>query len=364
MNVEHFVRQLKLTAEQQGQLAFFVGAGCSVSSGIPGADALVKEWLPKLHYQMTGEGEPFDEWVARELPRYKQEDPAASYASVMRRLFPQSPQRQREVERFALGKDPAFGYAVLASLITHKDFAPCFKLVLTTNFDDLVADALYLFTQQKPLVVAHESLAGFVETGRTRPLVIKLHGDALLEPKSLEEETAELDPAIQEVLTEQLRDRGLVFVGYGGNDRSISGFLKGLPANTLKWGVYWVNKQLPEADFGEWLEWGIHLTQVATRCCGRAKASTKKRIPRLLLWRGVGLRSASDSRSCRPKAATAMNSRVGRLGGHSHDARNLTFLFRSREATTHRVYLNEVDTPLGWNPGPTPTGSSISASTN
>ena len=39
-----------------------------------------------------------------------------------------------------------------------------------------------------------------------------------------------------------------------------------------------------------------------------------------------------------------MNSRVGRLGGHSHDARNLTFLFRSREATTHRVYLNEVDT--------------------
>ena len=91
--------------------------------------------------------------------------------------------------------------------------------------------------------------------------------------------------------------------------------------------------------------WGIHLTQVATRCCSRAKASTKKRIPRLLLWR-VGLRSASDSRSCRPKAATAMNSRVGRLGGHSHDSRNLTFLFRSREATTHRVYLNEVDTPL------------------
>ena len=255
MNVEHFVRQLKPTAaEHQGRLAFFVGAGCSISSGIPGAAALVKEWLPKLHYQMTGGGEPFDEWVAHELPGYKQGNPAASYASVMRRLFPLQPQRQREVETFALGKDPAFGYAVLARLITHKDFAPCFNLVLTTNFDDLVADALYLFTQRKPLVVAHESLAGFVETGGSRPLVIKLHGDALLEPKSLVEETAELDPAIQEVLTEQLRDRGLVFVGYGGNDRSISGFLKRLPPNALKWGVYWVNKQLPEADFGEWLK--------------------------------------------------------------------------------------------------------------
>ena len=47
-----------------------------------------------------------------------------------------------------------------------------------------------------------------------------------------------------------------------------------------------------------------------------------------------------------------MNSRVGRLGGHSHDSRNLTFLFRSREATTHRVYLNEVDTPLAWKTPP------------
>ena len=44
-----------------------------------------------------------------------------------------------------------------------------------------------------------------------------------------------------------------------------------------------------------------------------------------------------------------MNSRVGRLGGHSHDSRNLTFLFRSREATTHRVYLNEMDTSLQAN---------------
>ena len=107
--------------------------------------------------------------------------------------------------------------------------------------------------------------------------------------------------------------------------------------------IGWARSLSHKKKFGQW---GIHLTQVATRCCGRAKASTKKRIPRLLLWRGVGLRSASDSRGCRPKAATAMNSRVGRLGGHSHDSRNLTFLFRSREATTHRVYLNEVDTPL------------------
>ena len=47
-----------------------------------------------------------------------------------------------------------------------------------------------------------------------------------------------------------------------------------------------------------------------------------------------------------PQVVHAAIERVGRLGGHSHDSRNLPFLFRSREATTHRVYLNEVDTPL------------------
>ena len=47
-----------------------------------------------------------------------------------------------------------------------------------TNFDDMVADALYLYTQKKPLVMVHESLASFVDTGRTRPTVLKLHGDA------------------------------------------------------------------------------------------------------------------------------------------------------------------------------------------
>ena len=87
----------------------------------------------------------------------------------------------------------------------------------------------------------------------------------------------------------------------------------------------------------------MHLTPDDPHTLWSATAATApSRGHRALLWRGVGLRSASDSRSCRPKAATAMNSHVGRLGGHSHDSRNLTFLFRSREATTHRVYLNEV----------------------
>lgn len=254
MQLQRFVRLLKQTADEDGQLGFFLGAGCSISSGIPGGASLVRGWLPKLHHQMTGKQEPFEQWLPRELPDHREENPAASYAEVMKRLFPQPPQRRAEVERFVLGKDPAFGYAVLAKLITHKQYAAAFNLVLTTNFDDLVADALYLYSQKKPLVVAHESLASFAELGRSRPLVIKLHGDALLDPRSLEDETAMLDRGIQSVLGGQLRRRGLIFIGYGGNDRGITRFLQGLPENALEWGLYWVNEEIPDNEFGEWLK--------------------------------------------------------------------------------------------------------------
>ncbi len=240
--------------EQEASFAFFLGAGCSISSGIPGAATLVETWLPEFHRRVTGGKIPYQEWLAAEFPQHKPDNPGASYAKVMRRLFRFPAQRQRETERICLGKDPGFGYTVLAKLITQESCGTRCNFILTTNFDDMVADALYLHTRQKPLVIIHDSLMGFAETGRTRPLVIKLHGDALLEPKHVEEETFELDPKMCDVLADLLTRRGLIFVGYGGNDRSVYSFLKQLPLETLTWGVYWINDQIPDNDFGIWLQ--------------------------------------------------------------------------------------------------------------
>lgn len=255
IGVEHFVGDFKhMLQEQEASFAFFLGAGCSISSGILGAATLVETWLPELHRRVTSNKTPYQEWLPAEFPEYKAENPAASYARVMRRLFRVPAQRQRETERICLGKDPGFGYAVLAKLITQESCGSRCNFILTTNFDDMVADALYLHTQQKPLVIIHNSLIGFAETGRTRPLVIKLHGDALLEPRHVEEETFELDAKMRDVLADLLSRRGLIFVGYGGNDRSVLSFLKQLPSEALTWGVYWVNDQIPNNDFGHWLK--------------------------------------------------------------------------------------------------------------
>lgn len=256
IEVQHFVRRLRdMLLKQDGQFAFFLGAGCSISSEILGAKALVEQWLPGLYTQMTGRQGSLDaEWLSKEFPKYDPSDPAASYATVMRRLFLLPVERQREIERVVGGRDPGFGYAVLAKLITHEKCGRNCNLVLTTNFDDMVADALYLYTQQKPLVIIHDSLVSFVETGRVRPLVIKLHGDALLEPKNTDDETRALDPKVRDVLADQLAKRGLIFIGYGGNDTSVTSFLKEQPVDSLTWGVYWVHDTIPENEFGRWLQ--------------------------------------------------------------------------------------------------------------
>ncbi len=48
ISAEEFVRRLKDQINQDSKLVFFLGAGCSISSGIPGAGDLVKSWLPRL----------------------------------------------------------------------------------------------------------------------------------------------------------------------------------------------------------------------------------------------------------------------------------------------------------------------------
>jgi Tfp pilus assembly protein PilF len=253
MEVDEFVRRLKLEDQnQEKKFALFLGAGCSVSSGIPAAGTLVKDrWLPRLRDIRAPHEADHETWAERTIPGYKKSDPAASYGYLIDELFVTPDDRQREIESLCDGRSPAFGYAVLAQLVARTNAR--FNIVLTTNFDDLVADALYLFTDSRPLVIQHESLAAFIRPTRTRPLVVKLHGDHRLAPRNTLLETAALEAEIARHTAMVLNDRGLVFMGYGGNDKGIQRLLSELPHDALPFGAYWVHPQEPAGAVREWL---------------------------------------------------------------------------------------------------------------
>lgn len=255
MGVAEFVRRFKRDVEEceDSRFVFFIGAGCSISSGVPGANELVKMWLRNLKKLRTGDDANLEQWAKKEYIDYDESQAAKHYGKVIQELFLNSETRQREIERLTDEKDPGFGYAVLAKLMSHNDFGSHCNAVLTVNFDDLIADALYLYTNKKPLVIVHESLVGFVRSTRKRPLVLKLHGDARLEPKNTESETNELSESVKRVLKNFLAETGLIFIGYGGHDESIAHILNELPKNALPWGIYWINNEIPETSIGKWL---------------------------------------------------------------------------------------------------------------
>ncbi|MEE9554325.1 MAG: SIR2 family protein [candidate division Zixibacteria bacterium] len=255
ISAQEFARRLRSSiCEQNGRFTFFIGAGCSISSEIPGAGTLVEKWLRKLKDFKTGNADDLGSWENELFPDYDPDNPASSYSNVIEELFYTPQERQREIETIVAGKDPGFGYAVLAHLITHDSTGEQCNSIITTNFDDMIADALYLYTNKKPVVIAHESLIGFAKITDIRPTVFKIHGDARLAPMNTETETSEIADGVKKALSSMLSESGLVFIGYGGNDKTIAEILYDLPTSSLPWGIYWVGDNIPDTEIGTWLK--------------------------------------------------------------------------------------------------------------
>jgi tetratricopeptide (TPR) repeat protein len=240
----------------QQHFTWFLGAGCSKSSGIMDAAGLVEKWLTEQHELQAQPETKFKSWVQAEFSSYDANNLAALYAPAFARRHPSPVERQREIEMICSRGEPAYGYATLAQLLSHKEYGRYCNTVLTTNFDDLIADALYLYGERhaRPLVVTHEALARYVRTNSPRPTVVKLHGDAHLDPKNLQPETREIDLGLARQLYPFLQDHALIFAGYGGNDESILKFVQNCPVPALAPPIFWVSKKEPPIPFADWLQ--------------------------------------------------------------------------------------------------------------
>lgn len=220
--------------------AFVLGAGASRSSGIKGASQMVEDWIRSLHREATGEVDgDCKAWANAKtlgIPSYDPANPAASYSELYRRMYARDPDRgYAYLEEQMQESEPSYGYSVLARIMEDT----LHKVVVTTNFDNLVADALSIFGKTYPLVCGHESLAGFISARVRRPLVVKVHRDLLLAPKSDPEDLKKLPESFRAALAQLFGHYTPIVIGYGGNDGSLMGFLKELMPASVPGGVYW-----------------------------------------------------------------------------------------------------------------------------
>lgn len=225
------------------QFAFILGAGASFTSGIPTGQILAQRWLKDLHLRECADGRSLEQWMTGcgvGKDELTWETAAEHYSQIFERRFDGDREAgYAELEAAMEGKTPSFGYSLLAEIIQNTRH----KVVVTTNFDNLVVDALAIHAHQSPLVVAHESLAGFVRPQLRRPLVAKIHRDLYLNPINDVAGVSTMEQGWKIALKKLFQYFTPVVVGYGGNDGSLMDMLTGLDPDDIAGRMIWCYRE-------------------------------------------------------------------------------------------------------------------------
>ncbi|WP_164963232.1 SIR2 family protein [Rubrivivax sp. JA1026] len=251
--VNDLVRYIKTRTDGHSNYNLLFGAGCSITSGVRSASALIEVWRREILELTPGGCDLLGEApsVQREFLRQHHSDwydPAREYSSLFERRYDLQRQRRMFVESEVSRASPSIGYAYLTALVAEGYF----RNIFTTNFDDLINEAFYSYSSERPIVCAHDSSISSVTVTSKRPKIIKLHGDYLFDDlKSTIRETESLEINMRSKFSEFAKEAGLIVVGYSGADRSIMDIFSSLLKNEeyFKGGVYWCLR--PDSEVSE-----------------------------------------------------------------------------------------------------------------
>lgn len=231
---DDFARRFSLRG---AKLMWLLGAGASNAAGLPTAHDLVVEFKRKLYVSQSGRSvRPGD--LAEPAMRNRVEAHAESlglpeggdpeeYAAAFEAAFPDGEDRAKFIDEQLGGGTPSYGHMALASLMS----AGLCRLVWTTNFDTLVADACAaVFGTTSSLTTATldaPELARHAIAGERWPLEVKLHGDFRSHRlKNTGEELRRQDENLRRLLVDCAGRFGLVVAGYSGRDTSVMSALE------------------------------------------------------------------------------------------------------------------------------------------
>ena len=243
------IEYIKSNVDSTSNYSVLLGAGCSVTSEIDSGRDLVNKWIKEIYEitdspELKSSKELLDYFIKNQTSWFNSANP---YASLFEKKYDLASQRRRFVESMVNGKLPSIGYAYLIDLVNKGHLSTFF----TTNFDDLLQEAVYQFSAKRPIMCAHDSSVQSISITSTRPKIIKLHGDYLFDDiKSTLRETESLEQNIKEKLIHFCKEFGLIVIGYSGNDRSIMDVIEFLTKqdNYLSNGLYWCLREGDEVN--------------------------------------------------------------------------------------------------------------------
>jgi hypothetical protein len=215
--------------DYQPQFICLLGAGTSKASNVMLASEMTDEFRKQFNLQHAPTVVEQERWYT----------PDTAYSELFERLYPESSLRRDYIERLLEYASPSWGYLYLVNLLKQN----IFNTIFTTNFDDLMNEACYLFSSDvRPICCAHDSSIKSVRLSNRRPKIIKLHGDFLYDNiKNTLSELESLDQNMRDKFKQFAREFGIIVIGYSGSDRSIMDVLDAMMGSEENFphGIYW-----------------------------------------------------------------------------------------------------------------------------
>ena len=251
---DDFARRFSLRARN---LMWFLGAGASASAGLPTAMDMIWEFKQALFIsQNRGSSQAsvdlsqpairnrIDAYI-KSLSGMPSLGDSNEYASLFEVAYPAESDRRTVIDGKLAGAKPSYGHMALAMMMRHE----LTRVVWTTNFDTLVADACAkIFDTTSALTTidldsvsqAQQSLAD-----ERWPMEIKLHGDFRSRRlKNTNDELRQQDAHLRRVLVDSCKRFGLVVCGYSGRDDSVMDALEEAMEheNAFPAGFFWLHR--------------------------------------------------------------------------------------------------------------------------
>jgi NAD-dependent SIR2 family protein deacetylase len=251
---DDFVRRF---AMRTSNLMWFLGAGASASSGIPTAGDMIWEFKQRLFVTQRktsprAVADLSDPNVRLKLQNFidsMADAPAPGsadeYAALFEIVYPAESDRRAYIDSKVKGGKPSYGHIALATLM-HGGIS---RLVWTTNFDPLVADAcakVYDGTGHLTTISLGEpDLAAQAISEDRWPIEVKIHGD--FRSRRLKNTSDQLrlqDERLRRILVDCCRRSGLIAVGYSGRDASVMDTLESAldTPGAFPAGLFWLHR--------------------------------------------------------------------------------------------------------------------------
>lgn len=228
--------------------ALFLGAGASITSGIPSAGLCIWEW--KRDIFLTNNPGLEDQFTELSLASVKQRiqrwldskggyPPAGTdeeYSFYIEKCYPLTDTRRAYFQSKVQAAKPHVGYQLLCAMAE----AEIIRSVWTTNFDNLTSRAAANY-QLTPVEVGIDCQhRAFRQPTKGELTTVALHGDYRYDPlKNTTNELREQQKMLQKALIDVTKDVTLIVSGYSGRDHSVMDALKSAYSQAGTGSLYW-----------------------------------------------------------------------------------------------------------------------------